>query len=589
MNVLNRKTTASIVLLSVALLVCSMFQTVGNAADTKLNISECGIKDKTLSYTGNISEGEIIPVTIMARQKDNPSDIRYMRIVTPDDDGNFTGSIKIYDKESTADLFDMEVLFQANEDVPAVTFVLTYFNDKKKNENVIKMSGTEDQGMLEFMASDPEGVKIYNNMGVRLDLYNAQEPAVKSKIDAAANGFKESATAENVVEIANGSIYAILAGEAKSASDLIDIIGGFDAESKTLLIKKNSIADTDRYSELGKEDQAWIASNVYANMPKEGFKDYEEFYKAVRKSIFLRFSNKTHYMELNELILSNTDILENEMTQLRNTKNVNVLDTAMGDIRRQAESSNFTNIETFIGAVNSALNKASSEINSGSGSGSGGSSGGGGASGGTGSGGGIKISLVPGAGSSVINPGNINNSFNDLAGYDWAAGAIKELAAKGIVNGISDDRFEPDRNITREEFVKLICMAFDLGTGSKVLSFEDVSENDWFAPYICRAVELGIIEGISDTEFGTGISITREDMAVMIYRSMEKIGIELMDEGQGFVDENDIAEYAKHPIRMLSGNNIINGVGDDMFAPKKNAGRAEAAVIIHRCVEKLGR
>ena len=42
-----------------------------------------------------------------------------------------------------------------------------------------------------------------------------------------------------------------------------------------------------------------------------------------------------------------------------------------------------------------------------------------------------------------------------------------------------------------------------------------------------RAVELGIIEGISDTEFGTGISITREDMAVMIYRSMEKIGIEL--------------------------------------------------------------
>ena len=292
MNVLNRKTTASIVLLSVALLVCSMFQTVGNAADTKLNISECGIKDKTLSYTGNISEGEIFPVTIMARQKDNPSDIRYMRIVTPDDDGNFTGSIKIYDKESTADLFDMEVLFQADEDVPAVTFVLTYFNDKKKNENVIKMSGTEDQGMLEFMASDPEGVKIYNNMGVRLDLYNAQEPAVKSKIDAAANGFKESATAENVVEIANGSIYAILAGEAKSASDLIDIIGGFDAESKTLLIKKNSIADTDRYSELGKEDQAWIASNVYANMPKEGFKDYEEFYKAVRKSIFLRFSNR---------------------------------------------------------------------------------------------------------------------------------------------------------------------------------------------------------------------------------------------------------------------------------------------------------
>lgn len=586
MNVLKRKTLASIVSLSVALLTFSTFQTVGNAADTKLNISDCVIKDKTLSYTGNISEGEIIPVTIMARQKDNPSDIRYMRIVTPDDDGSFTGSIKIYDKESTADLFDMEVLFQADEDVPAVTFALTYFNDKKKNENVDKM-GTSVKGMLDFMTSDNEGMKIYNNMGVRLDLYNAQESAIKNKINTAANGFKVSATAENVVEIANGSIYAILAGEVKSANDLINIIGGFDEESKTLQIKKNSVADTERYSKLSNEDQAWIASNVYANMPKEGFNDYEELYKAVRKSIFLRFVNTTHYMELNELILSNTDILENEMTQLRNTTNVNVLDTTMGDIRRQAESSNFTNIETFIGAVDSALTKASSE--NGSGSSSGGSSGGGVSSGGTSSGGGIKISLMSGDGNSAINPETINNSFNDLAGYDWAVGAIKELAAKGIVNGISDDRFEPGRNITREEFVKLICTAFDLGIGSTVLSFEDVGENDWFAPYICRAVELGIIEGISDTQFGTGISITREDMAVMIYRSMEKIGIELTGEGQGFSDENDIAEYAKHPINVLSGNNIINGVGDDMFAPKKNAGRAEAAVIIHRCMEKLGR
>ena len=589
MNVLRRKAVASIVSFSAALLLCSPFQTVGNAADTKLNISECMIKDKTLSYSGNIYEGEINPVTVMARQKDNPSDIRYMRIVTPDEDGKFTGNIKFYDNEITADLFDMEVLFQADEDVTAVTFELTYFNDVKKSDNVNKMKASA-KGMLDFMTSDDEGVKIYDNMGVRLDLYNAQELS-KDKINAAANKFKASVSPENVVEIANGSIYAILATEAKSANDMINLIGGFDTEAKTLFIKKNSEADTKCYSELSKEERAWIAANVYANIPKDGFNDYEELYMAIRKSIFLRFVNTTHYMELSELILSNTDVLENEMTRLKNETNTRVLDTAMSDVRRQAEKSNFETTDKFIDAVNTALKEAKNDSGNGSGSGGGSGSGaatGGSYGGGSSSGGGMGISFVPNSNSGDVNNGNKINKFTDLAGYDWAADAIDVLTSRGIVSGTASGIFEPGRSITREEFVKMICIAFGFGTSEKELSFTDVRKDDWFAPYVSCAVELGIIYGGSDSEFGTGQNITREDMAVIIYRAAEKKGINASYGGKSFDDEEDISQYAKESVKVLSENGIINGVGDNKFMPKKNAGRAEAAVIIYRCLEKFG-
>ena len=72
----------------------------------------------------------------MARNKENPLDIRYMRIITPDAEGSFRNNIKFYDEEISADLFEMEVLFQADEDVPVVSFELPYFNKTKKTESI---------------------------------------------------------------------------------------------------------------------------------------------------------------------------------------------------------------------------------------------------------------------------------------------------------------------------------------------------------------------------------------------------------------------------------------------------------------------
>lgn len=516
MSMSTKRLIVLTMLISTSLLIFSPFQALGYSADSKLNISRCEIKDQTLFYEGSFSDKR--PITIMARNKENPLDIRYMRIITPDAEGSFRNNIKFYDEEISADLFEMEVLFQADEDVPVVSFELPYFNKTKKTESINEMIKSS-KGILDFMTSDEDSIKIYNNMGVQLDLYNKQDLTTKNKINISANSYKSSVTTENVVEIANGSIYTVLANRA-NAIELKDLIYEFDINSKALFVKKNAIANTERFSKLSAKDQEWIATNVYSNMPKGGFNDYGEFYKAIRNSMFLRFANTTHYMELNELILSNTDILENEMNQLKNETNINILDAAMADVKRQSAQTNFSDIKTFIQVVNDALIKAKSGTGIGNGSG-----GGSGSSGGSGSGTGFQITIPSATNNSLIQ-GNIkdnkSDTFNDLAGYDWAADAIKELNAKGIVKGISNEKFEPGRNITREEFVTLICRAFNLGTNQASVSFNDVHSGDWFAPYVCCAVEMGIIYGLSDDEFGAGINITREDMAAIVYRTIEK-------------------------------------------------------------------
>ncbi|MBQ7900874.1 MAG: S-layer homology domain-containing protein, partial [Clostridia bacterium] len=180
-----------------------------------------------------------------------------------------------------------------------------------------------------------------------------------------------------------------------------------------------------------------------------------------------------------------------------------------------------------------------------------------------------------------------NEIFKDLQGYDWAKNSIEKLYRDGIVSGTGAGIFEPGRMVNREEFVKLLCEAFGYGKGGNATSFDDVAENAWYVPYVSRAVELGMVKGVSENAFGSGTQISREDMAVIIYRALLAENKELYAKSTGFTDGAEIADYAKEAVEMLAGAGIVNGVGDGRFAPKASASRAEAAVIILRCIEKF--
>jgi endo-1,4-beta-xylanase len=177
--------------------------------------------------------------------------------------------------------------------------------------------------------------------------------------------------------------------------------------------------------------------------------------------------------------------------------------------------------------------------------------------------------------------------FNDVASITWANDSIRGLAARGIVNGVSEYTFAPNRAVTRAEFVQMLMQTLDLGQANASSSFLDVKSGTWYYDAIASAQQLGIVSGLTDGNFGINDQISRQDMAAMVYRAIQKIGIPLNAENDkvAFNDHAAIAEYAKEAVTSLQLAGIINGMGNGSFAPNDTASRAQAAVIIYQLLQ----
>lgn len=178
----------------------------------------------------------------------------------------------------------------------------------------------------------------------------------------------------------------------------------------------------------------------------------------------------------------------------------------------------------------------------------------------------------------------IDSLFSDLDGAEWALDGILYLAKKEIVQG-TDGKFFPQRNVTREELVKMLVNAFDISDAEDaVCAFEDVQSEAWYYPYVLSAVSGGIVRGVEPSRFGTGEDITREQLAVMIYRSLAASEISMNVNGKAldFWDKSDISEYALTAVETLSALGIVQGDEAECFQPRASATRAETAVMLYR-------
>lgn len=173
--------------------------------------------------------------------------------------------------------------------------------------------------------------------------------------------------------------------------------------------------------------------------------------------------------------------------------------------------------------------------------------------------------------------------FSDLDSHEWAKTAIYALAEAGAVNGSGDGKFLPQNSIKREEFVKMLALSFKLGDKGADVSFNDVGENDWFKDSVRACVSNGIINGISDTEFGTGRYVTRQDAAAMLARMFNA---PQPDDTEKFGDDAEIADYAKGGIYMLKAADMLGGYEDNTFRPNLPVTRAEAAKMIYNLLKK---
>ena len=178
---------------------------------------------------------------------------------------------------------------------------------------------------------------------------------------------------------------------------------------------------------------------------------------------------------------------------------------------------------------------------------------------------------------------NPDQKFDDVPDSHWAAKDIEELVKLGAINGKSDNIFEPEADITRAEFVKILVNALGLKADVSSNNFRDVSENDWYYDSVMIASTLGIVNGVAEDEFAPHQNITREQMAAMLYRTLTVMEVEIENVSDNpFRDFDEISEFARQAVLSLQNISIINGVTEDTFAPKDYATRAQAAALINR-------
>lgn len=184
----------------------------------------------------------------------------------------------------------------------------------------------------------------------------------------------------------------------------------------------------------------------------------------------------------------------------------------------------------------------------------------------------------------------LQEEFLDLGDVLWAVDSINTLQRAWIISGDGSGNFHPNRAITREEFLKILMGAAGITSDlDGDLVFEDVDRNAWYYSYVNAANKLGIVNGMSATEFGIGQKITRADMAVMIKRVLDYSGRNTKAVKPAFIfdDFDVIPDYARDSISYLCEAELLNGVGENKFAPMSNTTRAEAAVAICRIYELL--
>ena len=167
--------------------------------------------------------------------------------------------------------------------------------------------------------------------------------------------------------------------------------------------------------------------------------------------------------------------------------------------------------------------------------------------------------------------------FTDVSG--WSEPYIRDLYIRNIISGKSSESFAPKDTIKREEFVKLVVELMDILDKEAKCGFEDVDTASWFYPYVASAYQKGIINGISETHFGSGLDIKREDIAKIVYSIILKMGMKPpLDKTPKDIDE--VSDYAKESVTALYSLGIISGDQNGNFNPKSNATREETAKII---------
>ena len=427
--------------------------------------------------------------------------------------------------------------------------------DMAYTEDIIIFGGnsnaTKDALKAINSASDSDALEAVlweNGVNLGIDMQTLTSPSVFSKV-----------------------IYAVMVDEGEFTLGQFSDAASF-AKGAVMLINGGSVTDVmrnyasafeytnEQYEALdskvrAKADEILLGSNFY-----DGYVSYNDAVLTAKVNL------AESYGELKNLITSQSDEYKADIggdyDRLSNNDKSTVFKTLFKD------KDSFKTVDDIALAFESAVDMVMSPPSAGGG--------GGGGAGGSGS-----DSRGHSGASSVV--GNPSPSvapvlpFSDIEST-FAKENIIRLSSLGIINGYENGTFRPENTVTRAEFCKMVCVAFDFG-GTNIKSFFDVSENDRFYSYVGVLGGLGIVNG-DRTGFRPHDAITRQDAAVILCRALESRN-KIADGSYSFADSDLVADYAKQSVSSLASNGYFKGDGTN-FYPYSNITRAETAAVIDR-------
>ena len=173
--------------------------------------------------------------------------------------------------------------------------------------------------------------------------------------------------------------------------------------------------------------------------------------------------------------------------------------------------------------------------------------------------------------------------FPDVPDGFWAQKDIEEIAAKGIVAGKPDGRFDPNAHVTRGQFALMLYRALKLPEGRS--SFRDVQNGTVLGKAVGAIVQAGIAQGYPDGTFRPNQPITRGQMAVMITRALGYEDEAIANKNASLPFKDRFVETQRGYIKVVSERGIIRGTSTNTFSAGKPTTRAQTAVIINRMLK----
>lgn len=541
------------------LLVFSLFN-VSSFADTSISITDNNV---VLSTDGSANTWGTLVVVKSGDSLENENIIT-MKQAFSDENGKYLFDFSVSDASGAENVNAKYDLYIKNgsDDIRKEEMYYATVNDRKELATALKNIGGTSQ-FIEIIENEENEI-ILRAIGFDFDKYSFVKSVSDGK-EEFANVFinsvdKDDSSPEKITDALNKAL-------------LIELIN-IDSSKRDEYISELKLSFEDvLYNDIKDEKQkVFLTDYIYSNRKYTSVEKLVESYECAN---ILYIINNTRFSAIEKNLKDYADRLditsESVYKKYLNSKNKSDINE---DIVELLKSSPAEDVDDLLAAIKEAVDNNLSKTG---GSGSGGSSSG--SSGGSGSGGGKTSSPTPVA---PFVPTVKKQVFGDINNVLWAEDAINSLAEKGIVVGDENGNFNPDKTIKREEFVKMLVLATNMYNEKASCNFEDVIPGAWYYTYVASAFDEKLVYGVSEYEFGIGNNITRQDLAVMCYRAAKNAKeIKPVRDMVAFSDQSNISDYASEAVEALYRASVINGVGENEFAPMSAATRAQAAVIIY--------